>query len=193
MNLIELLGFAFGVAGVWLTIKENVWCFPIGLVNVIISLYLFINQHLYSDAIQQGCYIFLLGYGWFNWLKGTNINQLPITKMSYKLALLLLFGAIGLSILMGSFFHHFTDADVPYIDASATALSFAAQYLIARKKIENWLIWIPVNLLYMGIYAYKGLYLYLLLFFIYFVLAIKGYLQWKKEFDISMQLETNPN
>jgi len=88
---------------------------------------------------------------------------------------------ILVAISMGSFFHYFTDADVPYLDASATSLSFIAQFLIARKKIENWLIWIVVNIMYVGIYLNKELYLYALLFTVYFILAVMGYREWKKE------------
>ena len=94
-----------------------------------------------------------------------------------KTILLLVF--ITLSFTMGFLFDTYTDADVPYFDASATAMSFIAQYLIARKKIENWLIWMVVNVVYVGIYAYKELYLYAALFTIYLLLAIKGYWSWK--------------
>ena len=81
---------------------------------------------------------------------------------------------------MGSFSNYFTDAHVPYLDASATALSFVAQFLIAKKKIENWIFWIVVNLMYIGIYFYKELYLYTGLFSVYLLLAINGWFTWKK-------------
>ena len=82
---------------------------------------------------------------------------------------------------MGTFFHYFTDADVPFLDATATALSFTAQYMIAKKKLENWILWMIVNLMYIGIYSYKGLYLYMILFTIYLGMAVYGYLKWRKE------------
>ncbi|MBL0341891.1 MAG: nicotinamide mononucleotide transporter [Bacteroidetes bacterium] len=188
MTPLEILGFVFGVSGVWLTIKEKVWCFPVGLVNVSISLYLFIQQQLYSDAVQQGVYIPLLFFGWYNWINYSKKNPLPVSRVDWRLASILLLCVIGLSYTMGSLFHHFTDADVPYIDATATALSFAAQYLIAHKKIENWLLWIPVNILYIGIYFYKGLYLYMLRFTIYLVLAITGFGAWKKELNAQQRV-----
>ena len=81
---------------------------------------------------------------------------------------------------MGYFFDKHSDADVPYLDATATSLSFIAQYLIARKKIENWILWAVVNVLYIGIYTYKELYLYAVLFIIYLVLSLIGYKTWKK-------------
>ncbi len=185
MTIIEISGFVFGIAGVWLTLKENIWCFPVGLVNVIFSLYLFWEQKLYSDAIQQAVYIVLLLYGWYNWLNIKDDAKKTVSTTTSKTWLALAICGTIVAVSMGSFFHYFTDADVPYLDASATTLSFVAQFLIARKKIENWLIWMVVNVVYVGIYLNKELYLYALLFTVYFVLAILGYHEWKKEMNKS--------
>jgi len=181
LTFIEISGFIFGIAGVWLTLRGNIWCFPVGLVNVALSLFLFWEQKLYSDVIQQAVYIVLLIYGWHNWLNINSKNKKIISNTSSKMWLALSISGILVAISMGSFFHYFTDADVPYLDASATSLSFIAQFLIARKKIENWLIWIVVNIMYVGIYLNKELYLYALLFTVYFILAVMGYREWKKE------------
>lgn len=185
MTFIEILGFVFGIAGVWLTLRENVWCFPVGLVNVTLSLVLFLDQKLYSDVIQQAVYIILLLYGWYNWLNIKDKKTEIIGKTTSKMWLVLSISAILVAVTMGSFFHYFTDADVPYLDASATALSFVAQFLIARKKIENWLIWMVVNVVYVGIYINRELYLYAILFTVYFILAVWGYKEWKKEMNKS--------
>src|SRR4051812_42910496 len=75
MNAMEIAGFIFGVAGVYLTLRENVWCFPVGLINVLLSLFLFYGQKLYADALQQAVYIILLTYGWWQWLHGENKNH----------------------------------------------------------------------------------------------------------------------
>lgn len=185
MNTTEIAGFIFGIAGVWLTIKENPWCFPVGLLNVIISLFLFLNQHLYSDVIQQVAYIFLLSYGWYMWLFVKNKIVLPVTTSGNYLKLILILIAIIITWSLGYYFDKYTDADVPYFDAAATALSFVAQYLVARKKIENWNVWLLVNLLYIGIYLYKGLYLYAILFLVYFIMAIYGLREWKKSLVVN--------
>ena len=180
MDSFEIAGFIFGVAGVWLTSRQNIWCFPVGLINVTISLFLFINHKLYSDAVQQVAYIILLSYGWYHWMYGDRSRQPVISRIQSSMVLTLTAMVIMVTGGMGYFFSTYTDADVPYLDAFATALSFAAQFLIARKVIENWLIWIFVNILYIGIYLYKDLYLYTLLFAIYLVLAVVGYVSWKK-------------
>ena len=179
MNSLEIIGFVFGVAGVWLTIREHWTCFPVGLVNVTVSLFLFLEQKLYSNTLQQAVYIVLLSYGWYAWKNHSQSIKPAISYMGGRMKTILLLVFITLSFTMGFLFDTYTDADVPYFDASATAMSFIAQYLIARKKIENWLIWMVVNVVYVGIYAYKELYLYAALFTIYLLLAIKGYWSWK--------------
>lgn len=188
MSFLEITGFIFGVAGVWLTIKQHVACFPVGLVNVVISLFLFIELKLYSDSLQQGVYIILLSYGWYRWSRNVKMTSTQPSYMNNEMKIYLFIIFLILSFIMGYLFDNFTDADVPYIDAIATSMSFAAQYLIARKKIENWLIWIAVNLLYIGIYSYKEVYLYVVLFLIYLILAVKGYFDWKSNMKTDKQI-----
>jgi nicotinamide mononucleotide transporter len=189
MSIVEITGFVFGIAGIWLTIREHWSCFPVGLVNVSFSLWLFLEQKLYSDTVQQGVYIILLSYGWYNWRHHARETRPRIGFMDDSMKLYLMAGLTAVSAGMGYFFDRFTDADVPYIDAIATALSFTAQFLIARKKIENWLIWMVVNVLYIGIYTYKELYLYAILFALYFILSVKGYLTWKKTMQMQKQFQ----
>ncbi len=180
-HFIEVLGFVFGIVGVWLTLKENILCFPIGIVNVIASFFLFFDQKLYSDVIQQVVYLILLTYGWYTWKKKIGKPDIGISNSSFQFLSVHLMAAAILSLIMGGLFSRFTDASVPYIDSAATALSFLAQYLIARKRIENWLLWMVVNVTYISIYFYKGLYLYSILFLIYLALAVLGYKQWKSK------------
>lgn len=197
MSTLEIIGFVFGVVGVWLTIKENIWCFPVGLVNVIVSSFLFYGQKLYADTLQQIVYVALLSFGWYSWTKSkadknkgsyrigevvdsTNDSLINITQSSPKLLLNCIFVIVSSTYVLGTLLKWYTDASVPYWDALATSMSFTAQYLVARKKIENWLIWMDVNILYIGIYIYKELYLYTLLFIIYLVMALIGYFKWKK-------------
>lgn len=184
MNPFELTGFATGVIGVWLTIRRHVWCFPVGLINVAISLYLFYTQQLYADSLQQLVYIPLLIFGWREWHLGKTEQSIQPERLHEgshnisALTLLLLF--IGGGSLLGFLLHQYTDASFPWPDSFATCGAFIAQYLVARKKIENWAIWILVNLAYIFIYLQKELYLYAALFAGYLVLAIYGYLDWKK-------------
>jgi len=183
MSLVEIIGFIFGIAGIWLTIKENIWCFPVGLINVIVSLVLFYQQKLYSDAIQQFVYIILLSYGWYKWIsRKIETEELKISFSSEKLLIVLFLICIFFSATAGVIFKNYTDASLPYWDATATALSFTAQWMIAKKKIENWILWMVVNIMYIGIYIYKDLFLYAFLFFIYLILAIQGWIKWRKTY-----------
>ena len=181
MNTLEIIGFVFGVLGVYLTLRENIWCFPTGLVNVGISSVLFYEQHLFADTLQQLVYIPILSFGWYKWKRRNNQQQEFISQLSFSetinyAVITLLFAGI-----LGYLLRNNTTASIPWLDSAATAASFLAQYLIARKKIENWLIWIAVNILYVGIYIYKDLPLYAILFSIYLLLAISGYRTWKKQ------------
>ena len=181
MTYTEIAGFIFGIVGIWLTIKENVWCFPIGILNVTISFFLFREQQLYSDALQQVVYFILLGYGWYKWSRGITSNSLEITRMTTTWITILTFVSIALAVVMGTIFDRYTDATLPYWDSSATAICFSAQFLVARKKIENWYLWIIANIMYIGIYLQKELYLYSILFLIYLILAFYGLHIWKKQ------------
>jgi nicotinamide mononucleotide transporter len=178
MQLTEILGFVTGIAGVYLTIRENPLCFPVGLINVVVSLFLFANQQLYSDALQQAVYFVLLSYGWHQWKFRRQYASLAVTRLSGKWIAFLVPATVGVALTLGFTFGTYTDADVPYLDAGATALSFAAQFLVARKKIENWMLWMVVNIVYTGIYISKDLYLYAVLFTVYFILSVIGYRQW---------------
>ena len=181
MTWIEIAGFVCGVIGVWLTLRENVWCFPIGLANVIFSLFLFFQQKLYADALQQFVYILLLGYGWMTWIRrDESAQEIKISESSNTLLLVCSTLFILCTIVLGTLLSKLTDAAFPWLDSTATALSFIAQWMIAKKKIENWLIWIVVNIMYIGIYSCKELWLYSTLFSIYLLLAISGYITWRK-------------
>ena len=180
MDPLEIVGFIFGVAGVWLTSRGSIWCFPVGLVNVTVSLFLFYDHKLYSDVVQQAVYILLLSYGWYQWAQGKTGSDLPVKNITAaNLIYLILAGAI-LTTGLGYGFSVYTDASLPWIDAGATSLSFIAQFLIARKILQNWLIWMVVNVIYTGVYLYKDMHLYAILFTVYLALAVYGYRSWKK-------------
>ena len=182
MEILEIIGFITGAWGVYLTLKERLLCFPVGLANVLISLYLFYYQKLYADAIQQVVYIFLLSYGWSQWKRGTaDSDQIRISRSSLSFFLLSISAGAVIAIALGYLLEVYTDATFPWIDSCATAAAFVAQWFVAKKKIENWILWIIVNITYISIYAYKGLWFYVLLFVIYLLLSFWGYRRWKKE------------
>lgn len=181
---LETLGFIFGVACVALNAMENIWGWPTGLVSVGIYIYIFYDAHLYADVILN-IFFFITGvYGWYHWLTGgEEKDDLPITGSTAKdWGIYILIGILGL-LAIGFFFDTFTDADLAYWDAYTTSFSLVAQVLMARKKIENWLIWIAVDVIAVGIYWYKDLRLTALMFFIYLILATLGYFNWKRKMN----------
>lgn len=182
---LEFAGFVFGIVGVYLTLKEQIWCFPIGIINVTISLFLFWQQKLFAEAFQQFIYIILLSYGWYKWVyKSDQKHQTIIQNIPIRLFLKAIVITVIFSVSLALYLSNFTEASFPWIDSFATGFSFLAQWMIARKYIENWLIWIPVNITYILVYLYKDLPLYLVLFTVYLCMALYGYLQWKKALQL---------
>lgn len=184
MNLLELTGALFGVAGVWLTIKEKVWCFPVGLVNVIITAYLVMQQRLYADALQQVMYFVLLIIGWINWSNKTRTSSLKISFLTAQQTAVIFFTFIFGAGLMFFLLKNYTNASVPFWDATGTMICFIAQYLIARKKTENWPLWMIANVMYIGIFWYKEMPYYSALSFIYLLQAVYGWKQWRAKFKL---------
>ncbi|HLG34977.1 MAG TPA: nicotinamide riboside transporter PnuC [Bacteroidia bacterium] len=180
ITYIEIAGTVFGIAGVWLTIRQNIFCFPAGIINVALYAYLFFKSKLYADAGLQIIYIALLVYGWMQWKEKTEDKKLQVTRSDNAALILFAIIGIGATVLLGTFLYSKTDASLPYLDALTTVMSLIAQWLIAKKKIENWLIWIMADVIYVGMYIYKSLYLTSGLYFIFILLAVLGYMEWKK-------------
>ena len=181
INYIELLALIFGVVSVWFNTQEIVWGWPTGIIGTVLSGILFWEVKLYSDLILHVFYVILGFYGWYEWLYGgRNQQELKVSLLSKKrLLLLLVLGLLGLGGF-GYFFDQFSDADLPYWDAFTTSFSFVGTYMLARKKLENWLLWIMVDTVATGIYLYKELYLLSLLYFLYLGLATYGFVNWRK-------------
>lgn len=186
MNYLELTGAFFGIAGVWLTVKENKWCFLVGIINVLITAYLVYNLKLYADTLQQLVYFVLLLLGWINWSKNTSKLPLKISFLTSReqsqIVIIFILGSASLFLLL----KNYTDATLPFWDSTGTVLCFIAQYLVAKKKIENWYLWLVGNVLYIAIYYLKGMEYYSILSAIYFIQAVAGLLQWRKKLISSL-------
>lgn len=179
MNTLEIVGFISGFAGVFLTVKKNKWCFPIGIINVILSCFLFYESRLYADSLQQLIYIPLLIVGWLNW-NANSSDEFIVERLNKKEIVIYFSLFLSSGLLLGYLLRTFSNASFPWIDSLATTASFLAQYLIAKKKIENWKVWIAVNIVYIAVYLQKDLELYAVLYLVYLILAIQGYYQWRK-------------
>ena len=180
-SALEIIGFITGVLGVWLTIRRKILCFPIGIINVLIYAYLFQSENvrLYADALLQIIYLILLIYGWMVWNRSKNEKE-EIRTVSILLAKKLVIIGVLSTIALGVFLSHYTNASLPYLDAILTIISLIAQWMIAKKMIENWLLWIVVNTIYIPLYLYKGLAFTSILYLLFLILAINGWYNWRK-------------
>ena len=182
-HYIEVIGTLFGILYIFFSIKQNVWCWPVGLVSSIIYVVVFFSSKFYADMGLQFYYVFISIYGWYNWIYGVNTKHtktLEVTNSSLKLGLILFVINAILFVFISIILVNFTDSEIPYWDAFTTAASIIATWMLAKKKIEHWIIWIIVDAVSLGLYIYKGLYATVVLFAVYTVLAFIGYLEWKK-------------
>ncbi len=185
LSLFEIFGTLSGIAGVWLTIKKNIWCFPAGLVNVGLYGILFFREKLYADAILQVFYVLLLAYGWVQWKKSTIQNDFQITAISWKVGISLVVICLVSTLAIGTVLMKATDASLPYLDSFLTSMSLIAQWMVAKKKIENWIVWIVADIIYSGMYIFKNLHITAALYFVFILLALKGYNEWKKKIALN--------
>ncbi len=180
---LEIIAMLTGIAGVWLTMKENIWCFPIGIINVSLYAWIFMTPgiRLYADALLQLIYIILLFYGWINWnYRNKNKEKKHPVNIPLKIALKLFIICLIATIVLAVFLQYFTNASYPWLDSALTCASLAAQWMIAKKMIENWIVWIVVDLIYLPLYYVKQLPFTVILYSIFLILAINGYTEWKK-------------
>ncbi|MCI0529485.1 MAG: nicotinamide riboside transporter PnuC, partial [Nitrospira sp.] len=147
----------------------------------VLYIFIFYQVRLYSDMLLQVIYVFLQIYGWYNWLYGSkDRGELQVSHITGSEIALWTVVAVGGTSGLGFSMDRYTNADLPYWDATATVLSLIAQWLMAKKILECWLIWITVDVLSMGIYTVKGLYLTTGLYAVFLGLATSGLFAWKK-------------
>ncbi len=183
MSWLEFTAVVFGLASVWFAKKENILVFPTGIISVVIYVYICSQYKLYADMGINAYYFVMSVYGWIVWTKKTDSYPLPISTNTKKEQLLSIGMLVGFFILLYFVLSNFTDSDVPIWDATTTSIFLVGMWLMARKKIENWIAWIIGDIISVPLYAYKGLYLTSFQFIIFTIIAILGYLEWKKKID----------
>ena len=179
MTPLEILGTVTGFLCVALTVRRNIWCWPIGIVSVIAYALLFVQIKLYADAGLQGFFFVTSIQAWYWWAKGQVDDSLPVTWLTATQRWICAAVTLAAVALCGWLFAHYTDAHLPYWDAIASGGSVTAQILLMRKKIENWHLWLFVDVLYVGIYIYKQVYLTAGLYAVFLMLAWLGLREWR--------------
>jgi nicotinamide mononucleotide transporter len=179
-SILEWIGTLSGFACVYLAARQNILNWPVSIISVVAYTFLFFEYKLYGDAVLQLYFLGTAIYGWYYWLKRKEEHKKPIVSLNSKKITLAILAIIVLSVLLGLFLDHFTDTNVPYADGFCTATSFVAQFLMTRKVLQNWILWIIVDICYIPLYLYKDLTLTALLYFLFLILATMGYFDWRK-------------
>lgn len=178
-NFSEIFGFITGVLCVWLGAKEIVWAWPIGIVNNALYLVIFWRNGLYAIAGLQIIYAIISAYGWWGWLRGGEGKQpLPISHANWLTRALSGVAVVAMWLILHSVLRHYTDSNVPGWDALTTSLSITAQFMLSRKWIENWILWLGVDVIYIALELHKGLYITALLYLVFIILCTGGLIRW---------------
>lgn len=181
MSLIELFGALTGVAGVWLAARQSVWTWPVSLVSVAMYVVVFYDARLYADMGLNAFYVVTSLYGWYIWLYGgKGHTERKVGRVGKLEMVVLLALGTAFTLGLGYFLENYTDADLSYTDSATTAVSLIGYWMMAKKQIENWIVWLVVDVVYVGVYTYKELYVTSVLYFIFLILCVVGYLDWKK-------------
>ncbi len=183
-NYVEVLGVITSLVYLYFSVRQIIWLWPFGIISSALFILIFFNGKFYADMGLQVYYVGVSIYGWIYWSRGgisrNEKSSLPVCRISSQLALVL--SVTGIVIMLGIVYilKNFTDSDVPWGDGFTTAGSIVATWMLARKVLEHWLVWIFVDSVAAGLYFYKGLYPSFLLYLIFTIIAVIGYFHWKK-------------
>lgn len=185
-NWIELLGSALSIIYLYLSIKQKVSLWIFGFLCSLLYVVVFFQSKFYADMSLQFYYLGVSVFGWISWKAGKpeNRKELPVKRTTPLSGAIILVIALVLYFLYYFILSEYTDSPLPKADAFTTALSIVATWMLARKMIEHWWLWIIVDSVSAGLYFYKALYPTAILFVIYTIMAIIGYQQWKKSLQI---------
>ncbi|MCZ4408043.1 nicotinamide riboside transporter PnuC [Cryomorphaceae bacterium 1068] len=181
---LEYTAVAFNIGYVILAARENIWCWPLGIIGSALSIWLFIDSKIYAESVLFTYYVIMGFYGWRAWNRGkSDSGKFEIRTLTIPIHLGILLG--GYAATVGLFFllKTFTDAEMPLLDSFTTIFSFIATWMVAKRIIENWLYWICINALTIYLYYSRDLNVYAMLSVVYTVLAVYGYFAWRKDFE----------
>jgi nicotinamide mononucleotide transporter len=177
----ETFGFVTGVANVWLVTRQNIWSWPLGVLNAVFYMIVFARTGLYSDTGLQVVYFTLSLYGWWHWWRG-GPDRAPVVVRRTPRSLALLLAGIALVtwVTLATITSRIPGAALPWLDSILVAISLVAMWMMTRKLLENWLLWIAVDVVYIGLFINRGLPLTAVLYTVFLGLATLGFFQWRK-------------
>ena len=184
--VLEAIAFIFGIASVWYAKKENILVYPTGLIATSITVYLLYKASYFGDMMMNFYYSIMSIYGWWNWSRKKDDSYVvPISRTNTKEKLIgVILVILTMMVTYGVYrFFDYTIETVNYIDIFTSGIFFTAMWYMANKKIENWTLWIFADVITVPLYAYRGLGMLSLQYLIFTILAIQGYLAWRKSLD----------
>ncbi|MEP6989341.1 MAG: nicotinamide riboside transporter PnuC [bacterium] len=181
MSSLELFAAVLGAVSVYLSVRQNIWSWPTAIVNVVVYAVVFYQAKLYADMGLQVIYAGLSIYGWYEWLYGgAGHTTLHVTRTGPRLGTILTVIALAGAGALGVLLRGATDAALPFMDSFLSSTSLVAQWMMTKKKLENWLVWIAVDVLYVGMFVFKHLYVTAVLYVVFLVLAVRGFIDWRR-------------
>lgn len=181
MITLEFIAVVVTLIAVYLTTRQIIWCWPLGLISVNLYAAVFFHAKLYADMGLQALYFGLAVYGWWAWLHGgEDHGKLQVTLASRRMKTALVVVGVVSGVVLGQTLNRFTDASLPFMDSILTSFSLVAQWMQTRKNLEAWLVWLAVDVFYVGMFLYKGLYPTAGLYAVFLYLALLGYMEWKR-------------
>jgi nicotinamide mononucleotide transporter len=179
--ILEAFAVVFNLAYVVLAIFQNALCWPAGLFGACLTFLIFFKAQLYGAMALQGVYMGLMVYGWYQWRRGGEEGgQLAVSRMPMRSGVLAVIGGALFTVGLGLFLMFRTDAVLPFWDAGTTSFSLVAQFMTTRKWIENWVVWIAVDVAYVGMLITQDLHLMAGLYAAYLILAVIGLVKWRR-------------
>jgi nicotinamide mononucleotide transporter len=180
---LEIAAVAISLAMVGCNIREIHWGWPLAIVSSFMYFAIFWRSKLYGDASLQILFIVVAFWGWFQWLRGRREDgtSLTVTRLTRHATVMTIAACALLWPATGLFLKTYTDTDVPWWDAFPTSASVVGQFLLGRKYIENWIVWIVVNVVSVSLFAYKSLWLTALLYLIFIALSVIGWREWRRK------------
>jgi nicotinamide mononucleotide transporter len=179
--LIEWAAALAGVVSVWLSARQNIWSWPTGIVNVGLYTFVFYSTGLYAETGLQVVYLVLSVYGWYQWLHGgADHGMLAVSRATPRIWLISGAIAVVFWFALASYTSRLPGVSLPYLDSALTTLSLVAQWMMTRKYLENWILWIIADIVYIPMFIYKDLYPTAGQYAVFLVLATMGFIQWRR-------------
>ena len=181
--VLQIVGTLLGLLYLWLEYKANIWLWIVGAIMPMVHGALYLSSGIYADAAMQLYYVVAGIYGLCIWMRGTKRKERVVniqhTPARWVVSLFVVY--LVLHVAMFYLLSEFTDSRVPFFDSMSTALSIVAMWMLSRKLVEQWLVWLVVDAISVGLYLYKGIPITAMLYTLYCALAIAGYVRWRKQ------------